>query len=153
MKFCFEPVAYVRCERKEIKDDEWSAVESWIELSEDIPEEAIKNIELFSHLEIIFVFDQLDKNRVVKHLARPRSNPAWPEMGIFAQRKKNRPNPIGLTTVKIEEVNGRKIKVKNLDAIDGTPILDIKPVMKAFSPVLSEIREPEWVAELMRNYF
>jgi tRNA (Thr-GGU) A37 N-methylase len=73
-------------------------------------------------------------------------------VGIFGQRKKDRPNQIGLCTVQLLEHNGRTIKVKYLDAIDGTPILDIKPVFKEFQPK-GEIRQPIWVADLMKNYW
>ncbi|MES1220024.1 MAG: TrmO family methyltransferase, partial [Bacteroidota bacterium] len=71
---------------------------------------------------------------------------------IFAQRKKDRPNSIGLTTVELIERKGKTITVRYLDAIDGTPILDIKPVMKEFLPA-SEIRQPVWATELMKEYW
>ncbi len=73
-------------------------------------------------------------------------------MGIFAQRKKDRPNSIGLCTVELLQHNGRTLKVKYLDAIDGTPILDIKPVFKEFQPK-GEIKQPTWVSDLMKNYW
>ena len=73
-------------------------------------------------------------------------------MGIFGQRKKGRPNTIGLCTVELIEHNSRTIKVKYLDAIDGTPILDIKPVFKEFQPN-GEIKQPIWVGDLMKNYW
>jgi tRNA (Thr-GGU) A37 N-methylase len=72
--------------------------------------------------------------------------------GIFGQRKKDRPNTIGLSTVELLEHNGRTLKVKFLDAIDGTPVLDIKPVFKEFQPK-TEIKQPDWVADLMKNYW
>jgi tRNA (Thr-GGU) A37 N-methylase len=84
--------------------------------------------------------------------ARPRGNPNYPIVGILGQRKKDRPAPIGLCTVELLEHNGRKIKVKYLDAIDGTPVLDIKPVFREFQPK-GTIKEPEWVTDLMKNYW
>jgi tRNA (adenine37-N6)-methyltransferase len=83
---------------------------------------------------------------------RPRGNPAYPVMGIFCQRKKDRPNKLGLCTVALLEHKGRTIIVQGLDAIDGTPILDIKPVFKEFQ-TKGNIRQPEWVADLMKNYW
>ncbi len=83
---------------------------------------------------------------------RPRSNPVWPIVGIFGQRKKDRPNRIGPCTVELIEDDGRTIKVKYLDAINGTPVPDIKPVFKEFG-VKGEIRQPDWVGELMADYW
>jgi tRNA (Thr-GGU) A37 N-methylase len=73
-------------------------------------------------------------------------------MGIFCQRKKDRPNKLGLCTVQLLAHNGRSITVKGLDAIDGTPVLDIKPVFKEFQPK-GAIVQAEWVADLMKNYW
>jgi tRNA-Thr(GGU) m(6)t(6)A37 methyltransferase TsaA len=100
-------------------------------LLDHIPAEALENIELFSHLEVIYYFDRVDKTKIV-YKGRPRGNPDYPVMGIFSQRKKDRPNQLGLCTVELVEHSGRSIKVRYLDAIDGTPVLDIKPVFKEF---------------------
>jgi tRNA (Thr-GGU) A37 N-methylase len=82
----------------------------------------------------------------------PRNNPAWPQVGIFAQRGKNRPNRLGLTTVRILGVAGRELRVAELDALDGTPVLDIKRVLAEFLP-RGPIRQPDWSHELMRDYW
>lgn len=149
MDIVLNPVAFVKNSRKEISDDYWGSVISEIELADQIPTEAFNNIEDFSHLEIIFYFDKVDK---MVYSGRPRGNPDYPMVGILAQRKKDRPNQIGLTTVELIEHNKRTIKVKGLDAVDGTPILDIKPVFKEFTPK-SEIKQPGWVEDLMKNYW
>jgi tRNA (Thr-GGU) A37 N-methylase len=73
-------------------------------------------------------------------------------VGILAQRGKNRPNRIGLTTCEIVGRNEASLRVRGLDAIDGTPVLDIKPVMREFLP-RGEVRQPEWATELMRGYW
>lgn len=73
-------------------------------------------------------------------------------VGIFGQRKKDRPNKIGIATVELLEHQGRTIKVKFLDAIDGTPVLDIKPVFREYEPK-SQIKQPDWVQYLMKNYW
>lgn len=102
-------------------------------------------------VEIIYYFDQV-KNEDIAFSGRPRGNPNYPVVGIFGQRKKDRPNTIGLCTVELLEHHGRSIKVKYLDAIDGTPVLDIKPVFKEFQP-RGQIKQPIWVADLMKNYW
>ncbi|MDB5226502.1 MAG: transcriptional regulator [Bacteroidota bacterium] len=152
MEFIVKPVAFVKNSRKEIEDDNWSAVTSEIHLSEEIPEETLSGITDFSHLEILYVFHQLQPGNVLLKTEHPRENPAFPKVGIFAQRKKNRPNLIGLTIVELVKAEGRKLTVKNLDAIDGTPVIDIKPVMKEFLPQ-GEVKQPQWSAELMKNYW
>jgi tRNA (Thr-GGU) A37 N-methylase len=89
---------------------------------------------------------------IVSGARHPRGNVAWPKIGIFAQRGKNRPNRIGATICALLGVDGLTLHVRGLDAIDGTPVLDIKPVMKRFLP-RGEVREPEWAKELMRGYW
>lgn len=151
MEIVLKPIATVKNSRTEPIDDNWEAIIAEIELADDIPTEAFDSISDFSHLEIIYYFDKL-KNDAIVFSGRPRGNPNYPLVGIFSQRKKDRPNQIGLCTVQLLEHNGRTIKVKYLDAIDGTPILDIKPVFKEFQPK-GEIRQPIWVADLMKNYW
>jgi tRNA-Thr(GGU) m(6)t(6)A37 methyltransferase TsaA len=151
MEIQLKPIATVRNSRTEPIDDNWETIIADIELADHIPTEAFSSIADFSHLEIIYYFDKV-KNEEVVFSGRPRGNPNYPLVGIFGQRKKDRPNQIGLTTVELLEHNGRTIKVKYLDAIHGTPILDIKPVFKEFQPK-SEIRQPVWVSDLMKNYW
>ena len=90
--------------------------------------------------------------RVVHGARHPRNNQDWPAVGIFAQRGKNRPNRIGSTIVRVLRCEGRSIVVAELDAIDGTPVLDVKPVMQEFLP-REKIRQPAWSHELMGNYW
>lgn len=151
MKVELQSIAKVKNSRTEATDDFWEEIISEIELEEHIPTEAFENISDFSHLEIIYYFNQVDNNDIV-FSGRPRGNPNYPLVGILGQRKKDRPNTIGLCTVELLEHSGRKIKVKYLDAIDGTPILDIKPVFKEFQ-LQSEIKQPIWVSDLMKNYW
>ena len=80
-----------------------------------------------------------------------RQQPHWPAVGIFAQRGKNRPNHIGSTLCRILRCEGTCLVVAELDAIDGTPLIDIKPVMAEFLP-RGELRQPPWSHELMREY-
>lgn len=151
MDITLHPIAIITNKRETPTDDFWGDTISEITLLPHIPEEAFKGIEEFSHLEIIYFFNKADDRKIV-FSGRPRGNPAWPEMGIFCQRKKDRPNHLGLCTVELIERTGRTIKVKFLDAIDGTPVLDIKPVFKEFE-LKGEIKQPAWTVELMKDYW
>jgi tRNA-Thr(GGU) m(6)t(6)A37 methyltransferase TsaA len=148
--YIVKPIAFVRNSRKESIDDNWSEIESKIELIEDFPEECFDGIEEFSHLEIIFLFHKSEKIFIGSE--HPRENPDFPKVGIFAQRKKDRPNHIGATIVNLSERNGKVLKVNNLDSIDGTPIIDIKPVFSEFLPK-DEIIQPKWAKDLMKDYW
>ncbi len=92
-------------------------------------------------------------DRVLNAAGHPRGNPAWPRVGIFAQRKKDRPNKLAVSVCELVEVDGLGLKVKALDAIDGTPVLDIKPYVREFEPDPASVRQPRWMSELMRGYF
>ena len=151
MEFTVKPVAFVKNARKKIEDDNWSSIISEIELIDTLSEETISGISDFSHLEILYIFHKISPDTILLRAEHPRENPDFPKVGIFAQRKKNRPNLIGLTTVELIEVRGKKLVVKNLDAIDGTPIIDIKPSMKEFLPK-GETKQAAWTVELMKNY-
>jgi tRNA-Thr(GGU) m(6)t(6)A37 methyltransferase TsaA len=133
-------------------DDNWGEVISEITLAPFLKEEALFGIEEFSHLEILFHFHKADPLKIVTGAEHPRENPEWPRVGIFAQRKKSRPNLLGTTIVQFLKREGTTLFVKGLDADDGTPILDIKPVLKEFLP-RGEVRQPVWASEVMRNYW
>jgi tRNA (Thr-GGU) A37 N-methylase len=139
--------------RSEPIDDAWDAVIARIELdpAQFSPDAAV-SLDSFSHVEVIFHFDKVPADRVNTGARRPRGNREWPLVGIFAQRGKDRPNRIGVTMCRLLSVDGLTLIVRGLDAIDGTPVLDIKPVMKGFLP-RGEIREPEWARDLMREYW
>lgn len=151
MEIILKPIATVKNSRIEPIDDNWETIIADIELADHIPTETFDSISDFSHLEIIYYFDKV-KNADIVFSGRPRGNPNYPLVGIFGQRKKDRPNKLGVTTVELLEHNGRTVKVKFLDAIDGTPVLDIKPVFQEFQPK-TKIRQPNWVADLMKNYW
>src|SRR4029077_4906691 len=91
---------------------------------------AVRGLDEFSHLEVIYLFDRVDPASVHTGSRVPRNNPAWPEVGIFAQRVKNRPNRLGLGTCELVRVDGTQLTVPGLDAVDGTPVIDIKPYME-----------------------
>ena len=151
MDITIRPIGFVKNARNAPTDDFWEEVISEIELAEDIPTEAFDHISDFSHLEIIYLFDKVRLEDAV-YSGHPRGNPEYPRAGIFSQRKKDRPNAIGLCTVKLLEHHGRIVRVALLDAIDGSPVLDIKPAFREFQPQ-GEIRQPDWVSDLMKNYW
>lgn len=145
-------IAFVKNLRTEIEDDNWGNVVSVIELDESLPEEALHEIESFSHVEVIYHFHKVPDAKIETGSRHPRNNTDWPKVGILSQRGKNRPNRLGATLVKVLKREGRQLHVMGLDAIDGTPILDIKPVMREFLP-REEIHQPGWATELMKNYW
>ena len=152
MQFTVESVARVRCPRPAAQDDLWGPVESTIELDNRFDAAALQGLDGFSHLEVVYLFDQVDPAQVNTGARHPRNNPGWPQMGIFAQRARKRPNRIGVSCCSLLGVSGRTIRVRGLDAIDGTPVLDIKPVIAEFLPQ-GALRQPAWCAELMAQYW
>ena len=146
------PIGIVRTSRTDTRDDNWGDVESVIELGADVPADSLAGLEDFSHAEIVFVFDRVDDASIVTGTRHPRNNPAWPKVGIFAQRASRRPNRLGVTIVAILGRDGRRLRVRGLDAADGTPVVDIKPVMTEFLP-REPVRQPAWSHELMRGYW
>lgn len=147
-----QAVGIVRNARTEVTDDDWGSVHSTIELAPVLPAECLDGIDAFSHAEIVFLFDRVDAGAIVTDARHPRNNPAWPKVGIFAQRAKGRPNRIGTTIVKVMRRSGRVLEVAGLDAVDGTPVLDIKPVMREFLP-REAVVQPAWSTELMKHYW
>lgn len=127
-------------------------MESWIELVDGFEPDALAGLERFSHAEVLFFFDRVDPAKIVPGARHPRNNRDWPAVGIFAQRAKSRPNRIGSTIVRVLGREGRRLRVAELDAIDDTPVLDIKPVMAEFLP-RQPIRQPEWTRGLMTRYW
>lgn len=151
-KFEIESIGRVEAARKEAIDDDWGGSESAILLDPRFEEDALAGLESFSHVEVIFVFDRVDPAKVVSGARHPRNNKDWPAVGIFAQRGKNRPNRLGSTVCRVLRREGRRLVVAELDAIDGTPIVDLKPVMREFLS-REAVRQPAWVGELMRDYW
>ncbi len=147
-----EPIGYVRNHRTELADDDWGNVRSRIVLADWLTPTSLLGLKDFSHAEIIYVFDRVEESQVEPEARHPRDNPDWPKVGIFAQRGKNRPNRLGATIVALESVEDRTLTVRGLDAIDGTPVVDIKPVMREFLP-RQAVEQPQWASELMANYW
>jgi tRNA-Thr(GGU) m(6)t(6)A37 methyltransferase TsaA len=147
------PIGVVRSARAEPIDDAWDGVAGTIELDASrFTPEALYGLDQFSHIEVVFHFHQAPDDKVTTGARRPRGRADWPLAGIFAQRGKDRPNHIGVTVCRLRRVSGLIIEVEGLDAIDGTPVLDIKPYMSGFAP-RGEVREPAWAREIMQQYW
>lgn len=152
MKFEVEPIGVVRSPRKDLTDDFWGKVDAEIVLAAHLPDAAFAALGDFSHVEVIFLMNCVDPAKVEVGARHPRERMDWPLVGIFAQRGKARPNRIGLTRGTIRKVEGRVLTVRGLDAIDATPVLDIKPWMNEFAPI-GATRQPAWATELMSDYY
>jgi tRNA (Thr-GGU) A37 N-methylase len=150
MDLSVRAVAYIRNRRSIALDDNWDDVVSEIELAADVPDEALRGLDEFSHVEVVFFADWAEDVPPGPWHRRPQGQERWPDVGVFAQRNKDRPNRILLTTVAIEEVSARSLRVRGLDGIDGTPVLDLKPVYSWTVP-REPLRVPRWSEELAEN--
>jgi len=151
MELPLRAIGTVRSSANEKVDEGWGEVEARIEL---LPEyrAGLRGLEHFSHVLVIAFLDGA-RFEPERHLVRrPRGQADMPELGIFAQRAKDRPNPLGVTVVRLVAVEPDGLRVRGLDAIDGTPIVDLKPYFPEFDSAPAA-RVPEWVGRLMRNYF
>ena len=152
MNLVVQVIGFVQAYRPRAEDDFWGGETARITLTEHFMAEALQGLSDFSHAEILFLFHEVDPSKIVIGARHPRNNKGWPAVGIFAQRGKNRPNRIGSTICRILRIEGIRLFVAELDAIDGTPVLEIKPVMAEFLP-RQEVRRQAWSHDLMRNYW
>ena len=151
MEFTLRAIGTVRSSAREKVDESWGAVESLIVLEPEL-RPGLRGLEQFSHVLVVALLHGA-RFEPARHLVRrPRGQADMPELGIFAQRAKDRPNPLGITVVPLLEVTAEGLRVRGLDAIDGTPILDVKPYFPQFDSAPGA-RVPEWVERLMRGYF
>jgi tRNA (adenine37-N6)-methyltransferase len=147
------PIGVVRNNISQPIDDIWGDMISRIDLdTAQFSAEALAGLDEFSHVEILFHFNWVTAAEVQSGARHPRGRKDWPKVGIFAQRGKARPNRIGVTVCKLLCVERATITVEGLDAIDGTPVLDIKPYMHQFAP-RGNVRQPRWADELMSRYW
>jgi tRNA-Thr(GGU) m(6)t(6)A37 methyltransferase TsaA len=151
VEFELRAIGTVRSSANAKVDENWGAVESWLVLEPEL-RAGLRGLEQFSHVLVVTLLHGA-RFEPARHLVRrPRGQADMPELGIFAQRAKDRPNPIGITVVSLLEVTAEGLRVRGLDAIDGTPILDLKPYFPQFDSAPGA-RVPEWVERLMRGYF
>jgi tRNA (adenine37-N6)-methyltransferase len=151
--FQVTPVAYVVGGRVEPTDDYWGGTRALIRIdSTRFTPDATKGLEEFSHLEVVFRFHLTDPTDLNLGARRPRDNPDWPEVGTFGHRNMRRLNWLGVSRCRLLKVDGLDLHVEDLDAVDGTPILDIKPWFTEFGP-RGEMHQPSWPTEMLRDYF
>lgn len=153
MQIAMEPIGYVRGGREEATKDHWGKNRSRIELDPArFGPDALTGIDELSHIEVIYFFHLHTDEPAETGARHPRDRSDWPKVGIFAQRGRMRPNRIGLCVCRVLRVDGMAVEVEGLDAVDGTPVLDIKPFWSGNAP-RGEVREPDWAREIMANYW
>lgn len=101
------------------------APDAWIRINENVSE-ALHGLQVGDHIIILTWLHQSERDVLKVH---PRSDPNNPLTGVFATRSPDRPNPIGMHPVTVLEINSNRIQVSAIEAIDGTPVVDIKPVI------------------------
>ena len=145
------PIGQVICEVTAQTDRQWGSVTSRVEL---LPEfrAGLRGLDQFSHLVVVTFLHEAAFDPARHLVRRPRGLPTMPLVGIFAQRAKDRPNPIGVTAVSRVSVTPDSVIVRGLDAIDGTPVLDLKPYYPQYDRIDGAV-VPEWVERLMEGYF
>ncbi|MGW8401170.1 SAM-dependent methyltransferase [Streptomyces lydicus] len=147
------PVGRVVGGRSEVRDDDWGSVSAVVRLdAAQFGPDALAGLDDFSHLEVVYHFDRVPVEKMETGARRPRGNTDWPLVGIFGQRGKNRPNRLGVSRCRLLRIDGLDVHVQGLDAVDGTPVLDIKPYMAEFGP-LGATSQPDWATDLMRRYY
>jgi tRNA-Thr(GGU) m(6)t(6)A37 methyltransferase TsaA len=121
-----EPIGHVR--NGILSSRDFSEVVSEIEILPDfVP--GLYRLEESEEIDVIFLFDRnIDQGYHLK--LHPKGDPDNPEVGVFASRSPFRPNPIGLQRVQLLAIDGGRVRVRGLDALDGTPVLDIKPAKR-----------------------
>ncbi len=139
------PIGTVSSEVREPARRDWGDVSSEI-IIDPAYLEALDGLDEFSHILVIFCFHRSALGSSVHLKTHPQARPDLPLVGIFATRSPVRPNPIGITIVRLIQRQGNTLVVQGLDAIDGTPVLDIKPYLPGDS--VNWTKMPEWVHKL-----
>jgi len=138
-----KPIGVVRNKVKQPIRHGWGEIVSEIIVDSDLTE-ALDNLDEFSHLIVLYWMHQLPAGRQLPHKVHPMGKPELPLVGRFATRSPSRPNPVGQATVKLLERHDNILKVKGLDAIDGTPVIDIKPYLPGYDSA-DDAKVPLWI--------
>lgn len=147
------PVGRVVGGREEMVEDDWRDVRAVIRLDDaQFTEDAFLGLEDFSHLEVVFLFDRIGPAQVRTDPRPPRGNPDLEPVGIFAHRGPYRPNRLGVSRCRLLAVDGLDLHVADLDALSGSPVLDIKPYLAEFGP-RDPVTQPAWATRLMSRYY
>jgi len=143
-----EPIAIVKNNVKEMGRRDWNNVISQLLFRPDL-EDALEGLKEFSHLIVIFWFHLSPAGESAAHKTHPQMRPDLPLVGVLATRSPVRPNPLGMAVVKLEGQVKNVLIVTGLDALNGTPILDIKPYLPGDS--IAKIKVPDWVRKLHQS--
>ena len=144
-------IGHVRSPRTSTADHKWGEVESRIEIEPEFTD-GLLGLDQWSHALVLFYMHLDPEGEAPALQRRPRRRDDMPLLGVFAQRGRVRPNPVGITAVDIVRVEAGAVVVRGLDAVDGTPVLDLKPYAPVFDR-RDEARVPDWMNRLMQGYF
>lgn len=148
----FTPIGVVHNDVNKMSTGNWADAESWIELDPELAP-GLQGLADFSHVVVVFHLDRIPPFDKAKQLLRqPRGMEHLAPVGVFAQRTKFRPNPIGVTPARLVSIKGNVLTVAGLDAMDGTPVLDIKPFIPEFDSVENS-KQADWVPAMLKGYF
>ncbi|MBI3611461.1 MAG: tRNA (N6-threonylcarbamoyladenosine(37)-N6)-methyltransferase TrmO [Nitrospirae bacterium] len=139
----FRPIGIVRCQQSEPGWRDWDKLVSEIRIDRKWAR-GLKGLEDFSHIIVLF---HLSRAQGVAPLVHPRRRLDLPLVGMFSTRSPHRPNPIALTICRLLKRRGTRLTVKGLDAIDGTPVIDIKPYIPD-NDLVKRARVAKWVYKL-----
>ncbi|MFD9503463.1 SAM-dependent methyltransferase [Streptomyces sp. NPDC060035] len=131
-----------------VLDDHQGGVQSIIRFHSTYPLETLQGIEEFSHLTVIWRFHLARLEDVQLHARSPRGNPQWPATGTFVHRNHRRPNQLAISYPRLLDVDGRDLLVTDLDAVDGTPVIDLGPYFEQMGP-RGAVRQPAWPGEML----
>ena len=127
--YSLTPIGFIRSSLKSLEDAPMQGFEgapdAWLEVNADFAQ-ALHGIAAGQELILITWLDRASRDVLQTH---PRSDPSLPLTGVFLTRSPDRPNPLGLHRVRVLDVDGTRLRVGPLEAIDGTPVVDIKPVL------------------------
>ena len=147
------PIAQVVGGRSEPTDDYWGGTKAIIRITDPrLSEEDLKGLEDFSHLEVVFHFHLTDPDDLHFGARSARNNPDWPPTGYFAHRNMRKINRLAVSRCRLHAVDGMDLHVEDLDAVDGTPVLEIKPWFPEFGP-RGPVRTAAWSTEMLVDYF
>ncbi|MFJ2217680.1 TrmO family methyltransferase [Streptomyces sp. NPDC101062] len=148
-----KPIGEVVAGRRDVADDYWGGVESVIQLDEAaFPLDAVQGLDEFSHLVVVWHFDQASPADVEYHARSPRGNLRWPATGTFAHRNHRRPNQLAQSFPRLLKIDGLRLHVTDLDAVVGTKVYDLSPYFEEMGP-RGPILEPAWPGEMLLHYW
>jgi tRNA-Thr(GGU) m(6)t(6)A37 methyltransferase TsaA len=142
-KINLTPIGVVRNSVNKSKHRDWQAVVSEIVINDEL-EAALDGLEGFSHLIVVYWMHKLPSPKEPPMKVHPKGDQSLPLTGVFATRSPTRPNPIGVTVVRLLRRHKNVLEVRGLDALNGTPVLDIKPYIPTHDSV-NDATIPQWL--------